>query len=206
MIEEKENERIDAQFNAAYHEGQSVREKAKTMELPLEPMAWISEYVNYASNLPDSMPHKAVMQRQARQAIKNLKRNNVNEAKFHMLQIQENWNNAEHDLWVLQMDKRDSKEKTGGGNGGKAPKRRKWAEEMAQTLVGETEAAPNKKAWEWLAGNSVPYVFELNMSEHTVYVDGDKLVGVCTDTGKESTITKEVFLKTYYRPARKGGY
>lgn len=125
MTAGKERERIVAQLTAAYHNGQATREKAKKMQLPPDPLAWLSDYENYADSLPDDMPHKPVMQQQAQHARKNLTENNIDEAKFFMLQIQENWNNAEHDLWVLRLQR-------GSRSGGSKAATSKQAERNAR--------------------------------------------------------------------------
>lgn len=82
------------------------------------------------------------------------------------------------------------KSKTGGGTGGKAPKRREWAQ-WACTRATNWEELPE-------AGN--PWVFDVNaMQEVHVYRDGDKLVAFDPDTEKETSLARSTIEKRYLK-------
>ena len=116
---------IDAVLNAAALEGQQYREQAKLRTLPPDPAAWLAEYESYADGLPGDLPQKRVMLDHIAQARQHLTGGNMDEAKFYMLQIEENWSNAEHDLWVLRIER-------GSSSGGTKAATTKQAERNAR--------------------------------------------------------------------------
>lgn len=95
---------FDAVLDAAFHEGQHLRNKAKLRSLPPDPAKWLNDAENFAESLSDEMPHRNVILYQVRRARINLANGNTDEVKFYMLQIEENHSNAEHDLWVLRVE------------------------------------------------------------------------------------------------------
>lgn len=98
-------QRLDDALGGAADERQREKRRASRMTLPEDPEKWVREYRDYADQLPEHLPQKDVMLRHAELALARLADGDEDEAKFYMLQLQENWNNAEHDRWVEGVEK-----------------------------------------------------------------------------------------------------
>lgn len=107
---------ILAALHAAYHEGQQYRQKAKQRALPPDPARWLDEAEHYAQSLPDGLPQRRVILRQAQQARQCIGKGDDDEALFFMLQIEENGSNAEHDKRALSVAEGNSRGGTKGAS------------------------------------------------------------------------------------------
>jgi len=100
--------------------------------------------------------------------------------------------------------------KSSGTGGGKAPKRRVWAEMVANEVCGHGTRA---EIWAYLkkhATSTEPYVFENDEAEFEVFVDYDEkgreaIFGVNTLTRHSQKIVKSTFFKEYVRKVKGGG-
>lgn len=90
-----------------------------------------------------------------------------------------------------------------GAMGGRAPKRRRWADIIADEYCAVGE---NSKIWQALErahDSSSPYEIELDDTDLSVYVDADRLIAVDQSTGREQSLAKSTFFDEYIREARK---
>jgi hypothetical protein len=85
--------------------------------------------------------------------------------------------------------------KSGGKKGGQAPKRRAWADMLAEHLAQKT--TNKNEAWE-LIPDGHPLEFWSKDGEVEVYRDGETIVCVAGET--ERTMTRANFLKRYFPP------
>lgn len=89
-----------------------------------------------------------------------------------------------------------------GSKGGKAPKRKEWAEMAATSLAKEAKGLTKEKAWEKLPTSRSPWEFETDAADFCVYRDGDTLCAEDSNSWERlGEIKKSAFLKRYYRKA-----
>ncbi|MBB3330412.1 hypothetical protein BDK63_001278 [Halomonas campaniensis] len=89
-----------------------------------------------------------------------------------------------------------------GSKGGKAPKRKEWAEMAANSLAKEAEGLTKDKAWDKLPTSYSAWEFETDAAAFCVYRDGDTLCAEDLENGQRlGEIKKSAFLKRYYRKA-----
>jgi len=89
-----------------------------------------------------------------------------------------------------------------GSKGGKAPKRKEWAEMAATLLANEAESLTKGEAWEKLPTSYNPWEFETDAADVRVYRDGDSLCAEDSNNNKRiGALKKSAFLKRYYKTA-----
>jgi hypothetical protein len=97
-------------------------------------------------------------------------------------------------LMLAAVKSRDDLSK-GGAKGGRQPKRRRWADALAQYLAVET--IDKEEAWE-----SIPEVGTLCLENFgddlELYRDGETLV--CIEAGEERSLKKSTFMARYFPP------
>lgn len=118
-------------MNRDYYQAQEARNRAKAIPMPENPEAWVGGYRAYAEQLPDQLPQKEVMLRHARMAQACLAEGDEDEAKFYMLMLMKNWNNAEHNKWVNGVERQLSSQgkiRAEAQRAEREPEWRRWRE------------------------------------------------------------------------------
>ncbi len=89
-----------------------------------------------------------------------------------------------------------------GARGGRQPKRRLWAAEVAVQLAQQNHPTEGA-AWAALPGPEAAWEIETDDADFEVYAEHDSLIAVDANTRQELRPLKmSTFLKNYYRPAR----
>ena len=94
-----------------------------------------------------------------------------------------------HHMWPDTKDGRHQREEN--SERGRKPKRRRWADELAD-MVG---------SWDEIPKSSKPLEIETLECDLILYRDGERVV--CSIEGKESSLARSTFEKRYLRPSLK---
>ena len=111
-----------------------------------------------------------------------------------------NWqNHYSHirDLLMLAAVKSRDALSTGGAKGGRQPKRREWADTLAQHLA--LTAVSKDEAWDAIPESRSPLEFRSSDGEIEVYRDGETIV--CAAGENETTLSRSTFFKRYFPPS-----
>lgn len=91
------------------------------------------------------------------------------------------------------------KEIESGGLGGSKPKRRLWAEEVAEYLKERYQKLKKEDVWEKIPQSFEPLEIKTDEVDYDyAYRDGEYLVGENSETEKVTKIKKSTFFKNYY--------
>jgi hypothetical protein len=182
--------KIKSIIKLAGYESQTIHEKVKHMSVPENVEIWINEAIQYAESLPDKIDSKPFILRYAAFAIKHL--NEEQRLKEYLYHIQNNIENAKHDLSLL-------KQHTGAKNGGLRTKHKQWADIVAEWLLNNNPNLTENEVWKKIPDSTTNQSLYDDIGDFTFYRDGDDLVK--TQQGIEKKLKKSTFFKNYYRKA-----
>lgn len=95
--------------------------------------------------------------------------------------------------------------KHNGAIGGRSPKRKPWAETVAEHLADQNHPT-EEAAWLALPAPAAAWEFETDAADFEVYTEGGSVIAVDSITREEQRpLKKSTFLKNYYRRARQRG-
>jgi hypothetical protein len=180
----EKDKKIKSVIRQAAYESQAISEKVKRMQLPNNVESWISDAIDFANNLPDTLNQKPFILRHASFALDSI--NNEQKLKEHLFHIENNIDNAEHDLSLM-------KQYSGSKTGGSAEKVRYWAKSIADYLLNEYPKMTKDEIWDQIQESAGAE--ELEFEGFLYYRDGDDLVK--TQHGIEKKLKKSTFFKNY---------
>lgn len=184
----EKNNKTKSSLKQASYESQAITEKVRWMSLPKDVRFWIHEAINFANKLPDDLEQKNFILRFASFALSSI--GNEQKLKEYLYQIQNNIDNAKHDISLM-------KQESGAKKGGSRSKHKVWADIVAEWLLEDFPNLTEKEIWEKIPDSIQPKELEDEYDDFMVYKDGDDLIK--TQQGIDKKLKKSTFFKNYYR-------
>lgn len=175
-------------------EYEMLRIRADELALPDNLPRLVENWRDSAESLPNELPQKAYILKLLGAAEYALERNDERDFRLWILKAMMNFDNAKHDLVLYKREQ-------GAIRGGKALKRKPWAERLAEALAELGLSFP--KAWATIPEDENQ---PLALDEDTgIYRSdgGEKLVAVDLVTeGELGAMSRSNFKKRYFAPAK----
>jgi len=211
-------DKIKSKLRAAAHGANYIQEESKHMPLPENIEEWLSKQDIYASTLPSELEEQKRLIKRYIQIISGaLKRNDDSTLRRFIYLLLKELDIAHENEGILSRNVRMTKEKAGSSKGGKANKRKEWAENLATQLVDENYKT-QQIAWDAIPDSSIPFEIETDHACFNVYKEGagagsqEKVIAIETSdistvSSKRftSSLNKSTFLKEYYGKAKNSG-
>jgi len=192
---------IKLYLNQKSKEWEAQELRAARVRLPEDIAEYVDSCLKTVSKLPDELPQKQVIQKYLNVALRHYQEDDEKGVRRWIMKAEDNYKNALFDLEILKREQ-------GARKGGQSPKRRQWAEEIADHLVRTRPNSNFEQVWKTLPEGESPEQIEAEQYDLAFYRDGEKLIAIDGFTTVEKgSLAQSSFKKRYFSPAkRKAGH